>query len=96
MYFSRLIECFRFRGTPFFHSMVARALAFASDIFVLIDPEIILLPDFVSTLNFAYEADHDWLLVASSRNISDFPFYLAKDGKYWERENGTRVRAPEV
>ncbi|TXG56237.1 hypothetical protein EZV62_017550 [Acer yangbiense] len=72
--------------------MVARAQAFTSDISVLIDPETIVLPDFVSTLNYSYKVDHDWLLVASSRNVSNFPFYLSDDGKNWQRKDGKRFQ----
>lgn len=87
---------YRFLGTPFFHSMIARSHSFTSDVFVLIDPETILLRDFVSTLNYAYELDHDWLLVSSSRNISHFPFYLEEDGKHWRSGDGKWVRTQEV
>ncbi|XP_059446879.1 uncharacterized protein LOC132178460 [Corylus avellana] len=87
---------FTFLGTPFFHSMIARSNSFTSDIFVLIDPETILLHDFISTLNYAYELDHDWLLVSSSRNISHFPFYLEEDGKHWRKGNGKWVRTQEL
>jgi len=87
---------YRFLGTPFFHSMIARSRSLASDVFVLIDPETILLLDFISTLNYAYELDHDWLLVSSSRNISHFPFYLEEDGKHWRRGDGKWVRTQEV
>lgn len=87
---------FRFLGTPFFHSMVARTQSFKSDISVLIDPETILLPDFVSTLNYAYESENDWLLVASSRNVSYFPFNLSDDGKYWLKKDGKMVTTQEV
>lgn len=76
--------------------MVARAQAFTSDISVLIDPETILLSDFISTVNYAYKIEHDWLLVASSRNVSNFPFYLSDDGKYWLRKDGKRVTTREV
>lgn len=76
--------------------MVARAQSFKSDISVLIDPETILLPDFISTLNYAYEAENDWLLVASSRNVSYFPFSLSNDGKYWLRKDGKMVTTQEV
>ncbi|KAK3223418.1 hypothetical protein Dsin_010443, partial [Dipteronia sinensis] len=82
------LDVSRFLGTPFFHSMVARAQAFTSDISVLIDLETILLTDFISTLNYAYKVDHDWLLVASSRNVSSLPFYLSDDGKNWQRKDG--------
>ncbi|KAK1575767.1 hypothetical protein Q3G72_008141 [Acer saccharum] len=75
--------------------MLARAQAFTSDISVLIDPETILLPDFISTLNYAYKVDHDWLLVASSRNVSNLPFYLSDDGKYWQRKDGKRISTRE-
>ncbi|KAJ0038550.1 hypothetical protein Pint_22901 [Pistacia integerrima] len=86
---------FTFLGTPFFHSMMARTWAFTSDIYVLIDPETILLPDFISTLNYAYKVNRDWLLVASSHNVSHFPFCLSDDGKHWLRKDGKRVRAQE-
>lgn len=90
------IYVYRFLGTPFFHSMIARSRSFTSDIFVVIDPETILLPDFISTLNYAYELDRDWLLVASSRNFSYFPYYLDEAGKHWQRGDGKWVRTQEV
>ncbi|XP_047966034.1 beta-arabinofuranosyltransferase RAY1 isoform X2 [Salvia hispanica] len=70
---------FTFLGTPFFHSMVARSLSSSSDISVLIDPDTILMPDLLSTLRYAHKLDQDWLLVASSRNASTFPFPLQSD-----------------
>ncbi|CAN0896281.1 Beta-arabinofuranosyltransferase RAY1 [Linum grandiflorum] len=56
---------FTFLGTPFFHSMVERSQAFATDIVVFAHSQAVLLPDFVPTLNFAHELDGYWLLVAS-------------------------------
>ncbi|KAK6930961.1 PADRE domain [Dillenia turbinata] len=82
---------FTFLGTPFFHSMVARAQASESDVSVLIDPGTILLPDFLSTLNYAYELNQDWLLFASLRNVSHFPYYLDESGKQWLKEDGKRI-----
>ncbi|KAA8529630.1 hypothetical protein F0562_034270 [Nyssa sinensis] len=87
---------FTFLNTPFFHSMVARIQASTSDISVLIDPETILLPDFIPTLNHAYKLDHEWLLVASSRHVSDFPFNLDADGKHWLAEDGKRIRTQKL
>ncbi|XP_044492266.1 beta-arabinofuranosyltransferase RAY1 isoform X3 [Mangifera indica] len=37
----------------------------------------------------------DWLLVASSHNVSRFPFYLSDDGKQWLTKDGRRVRTHE-
>ncbi|KAG8366044.1 hypothetical protein BUALT_Bualt17G0035100 [Buddleja alternifolia] len=82
---------FTFLGTPFFHSMVARSLALSSDVSVLIDPETILLSNFVSTLKYVHKLDDDWLLVALSRNISDFPFRLDSHGKSWLANDGKHV-----
>ncbi|KAL4573928.1 hypothetical protein LXL04_020749 [Taraxacum kok-saghyz] len=82
---------FTFLGTPFFHSMIARAQASNSDISVVMDSETILLPDFFSTLSYVHKLDHDWLLIASSKNVSDFPFELDVDGKHWVGDNGKRV-----
>lgn len=87
---------FRFLGTPFFHSMVARAQTSSSDISVLMDLETILLPDFFSTLSYVYKLDHDWLLIASSRNVSGFPFQLDVDGKHWLGNNGERIKPKKV
>lgn len=87
---------FRFLGTPFFHSMVARAQASNSDISVLMDSETILLPDFFSTLSYVHKLDHDWLLIASSRNVSDFPFQLDVEGKKWLGDNGERIKMKKV
>ncbi|KAL2510267.1 Nucleotide-diphospho-sugar transferase family protein [Forsythia ovata] len=82
---------FTFLGTPFFHSMVARSLASSSDVSVLIDPDTILLPDFISTIGYAYKLDQDWLLVASSQNISHFPFHLNSNGKHWIADDGKHI-----
>ncbi|XP_022733479.1 beta-arabinofuranosyltransferase RAY1-like isoform X2 [Durio zibethinus] len=87
---------FTFLGVPFFHSMVAKSRAFPSDIYVLMDTESILLPDFVSALNYAHELDNDWFLFAYPRNVSNFPFYLDEDGKYWLKEDGKRIRIQEL
>ncbi|KAI3941228.1 hypothetical protein MKX01_029802 [Papaver californicum] len=85
-----------FLGTPFFHSMVARAHASTSDISVLIDPDTILLPDFISTLDFVHELDHDWLLVATSPNVTQFPFYLDEAGTHWLQEDGERIKLQKM
>ncbi|OVA20799.1 Reticulon [Macleaya cordata] len=87
---------FTFLGTPFLHSMLARSQASISDISVLIDPETILLPDFMSTLNFVHKLDHDWLLVATSPNVSQFPFYLDEAGQHWLREDGERIKVQKM
>ncbi|KAI3454869.1 hypothetical protein Pfo_011532 [Paulownia fortunei] len=82
---------FTFLGTPFFHSMVARSLASSSDVSALIDPDTILLSNFLSTLKYAHKLDEDWLLVASSRNVSNFPYRLDSDGKSWLADDGKHV-----
>ncbi|KAH6828035.1 Nucleotide-diphospho-sugar transferase family protein [Perilla frutescens var. hirtella] len=79
---------FTFLGTPFFHSMVARSLSSSSDISVFVDPDTIILADFLSTLKYVHKLDEDWLLVASSQNVSNFPFSLDSDGKSWLVDDG--------
>lgn len=76
--------------------MMARSNSFKSQISVMVHPEVVLLPDFISTLNFAYELDHDWMLVAFLRNMSHFSFYLDKAGKHWQREDSKWMRTQEV
>ncbi|KAK2994946.1 hypothetical protein RJ640_019335 [Escallonia rubra] len=72
--------------------MVERSLASTSDISVLVDTEVILLPDLISTLDHVYKLDHDWLLVVSTRNVSNFPFQLDVDGKQWLIVDNKRIR----
>uniref|UniRef100_A0A6N2N9H6 Uncharacterized protein n=1 Tax=Salix viminalis TaxID=40686 RepID=A0A6N2N9H6_SALVM len=83
---------FTFLGTPFFHSMLEKSRVYTTDITVFVDPRTVLVPDLISTLNYAYELDRDWLLVASLRNVSYFPFRLDDAGEHWLREDGQRVR----
>ncbi|KAF8098643.1 hypothetical protein N665_0261s0012 [Sinapis alba] len=87
---------FTFLGTPFLHSMLARTEAYVSDIAVLIDPQTLLLPDFISALNYAHELDRNWLLVSSSVNIPHFPFHWDETGRSWRQDNGKRVRFGEL
>ncbi|CAN4123314.1 unnamed protein product [Withania somnifera] len=60
---------FTFLGTPFFHSMVARSKASSSDVSVVIDPNTILLPDFINTIRHAHRLDHDWLLFLHQKDF---------------------------
>ncbi|KAK9751080.1 hypothetical protein RND81_02G240200 [Saponaria officinalis] len=87
---------FSFGNNPFFHSMVARAEASVSNISVLIHPETILLQDFLSTLNHVYELDRTWFLVASSRRVSSFPYYLDKAGKQWLKADGRSISSQKL
>ncbi|GLJ16562.1 hypothetical protein SUGI_0283470 [Cryptomeria japonica] len=86
---------FTFLGTPMFHSMVARARASNSDIAVLIEPELVLLPDFMAALQYAHGLEHDWLLVAMPPKISYFPFYMERPGK-WVEQGGLPVEYEKV
>lgn len=90
------LNCFRFLGTPFLHSMLATSEAYKSDIAVLMDPETVLLPDFIFALNHAHQLDRDWLLVSSSVDIPSFPFYWDNTGHFWRQGNGKRMRFGEV
>ncbi|KAF5207315.1 Nucleotide-diphospho-sugar transferase [Thalictrum thalictroides] len=87
---------FTFLGTPYFHSMVARSQASNSDISVLIDPETVLLPDFMSALNFANKLKHDWLLIAKPPYVSRFPFYLDEATQHWVQEDGKRIKLKKL
>jgi hypothetical protein len=51
--FSRLL------GTPFFHSMLEKSRLYTTGITVFVDPRTVLVSDLISTLNYAYEHDHD-------------------------------------
>ncbi|KAK4376921.1 hypothetical protein RND71_003217 [Anisodus tanguticus] len=71
--------------------MVARSKASSSDVSVVIDPNTILLPDFIKTIRHAHRLDHDWLLFSSSKSVPH-PFHLDADGKHWLRDDGSRVK----
>ena len=93
----RLHPWFRFTGTPFFHSMVARAQAASdSDICVLVDAEIILLPEIVNALAHLSKVDRDWFLVAMSRNVTEFHYQLADNGSHWVQADGKTVSFRKV
>ncbi|KAF9606283.1 hypothetical protein IFM89_024286 [Coptis chinensis] len=83
---------FTFLGTPFFHSMVARAQASHSDVSVLIDPETVLMPDFMPALNFVNKLDHDWLLIATPSIVPHLPFYLDEATRHWLQEDGKHIK----
>ncbi|XP_065873431.1 beta-arabinofuranosyltransferase RAY1 isoform X2 [Euphorbia lathyris] len=87
---------FTFLGTPFFHSMVERSRAFETDISVFVNSETVLLSGFISTLYHAYKLDNDWLLVASLRNVSYFPFHFDDSGRHWLREDGNPIKLQEM
>ncbi|KAL5203199.1 hypothetical protein ABZP36_014151 [Zizania latifolia] len=80
-----------FTGTPFFHSMVARAQAADSDISVLVDAEIVLLPETATLLKHFSKIDRDWFIFSMSRNSSDFPYHLADNGRQWLHADGKDV-----
>ncbi|XP_078433255.1 nucleotide-diphospho-sugar transferase family protein isoform X2 [Wolffia australiana] len=61
---------FTFMGTPLFSSLVARAQASKADISVLIDPDTILFPDFISALQSSVHLNSDWLLVSIPQTFS--------------------------
>lgn len=87
---------FTFSGAPLFHSVLARACASSSDIAVLIDPQFILLHDFIDTLQYAHNLQHDWLLVAISKSINKLPFQLNFQRNLWVEETSQPVREEQV
>ncbi|XP_066364530.1 beta-arabinofuranosyltransferase RAY1-like [Miscanthus floridulus] len=72
--------------------MVARAQAAAdTDICVLVDAEIVLLPEIVDALARFSKVDADWFLVSLSRNVTDFHYQLADNGSHWVQADGKEV-----
>lgn len=63
---------------------------------VFINPQTIVLHDFVSAINYAHKLDHDWLLYASSPTVAHFPFTLDEDGRFWVKQDGQMVGTREV
>lgn len=86
----------RFRGTPFFHSMIARIRAYETDIAVLVDREAILFPDFISTLSYAYKLEMDWFLFALPRNVTNFSYQPDENGHHWLDEDVKDFKMQQV
>ena len=77
--------------------MVARAQAASgSDICVLVDAEIILLPEIIDALAHLSKVDRDWFLVAMSRNVTEFHYQLADNGSHWVQADGKTVSFRKV
>lgn len=76
--------------------MVARAQASRSDISVLIDPDTILLPDFITTLHSVRQLEQDWLLISIPRSVSTLSFHSNATGKQFLTEDGGGVEFEEV
>jgi beta-arabinofuranosyltransferase len=86
----------RFLGTPFFHSMVARAQATTSDISMLIDSETILFPEILNTLVHIQKQSKDWFVFSFTPNILNFEYQLAGSGHNWFRQDGRMIKAKKV
>ncbi|XP_028552732.1 beta-arabinofuranosyltransferase RAY1 [Dendrobium catenatum] len=71
--------------------MVARSQNYSSEISVIIDPETILLPNFLTTLHCAYKLDRDWFLVSMIPSVSNFPFHMDDTGNHWLKEDGASI-----
>lgn len=77
--------------------MLARAQAAAdSDICVLVDAEIVLLPEIVNALARFSKVDADWFLVSLSRNVTDFHYQLADNRSHWVQADGKEVSFKKV
>ncbi|KAJ7519219.1 hypothetical protein O6H91_20G029100 [Diphasiastrum complanatum] len=87
---------FTFLGAHMFHTMVGRARASTSDIAVLIEPDLILFPDFIDVLGYSHLMQDDWLLVAMSRNVPSFPFHQQLPEGPWLIKSNNVVETEEV
>ena len=77
--------------------MVARAQAATdTDICVLFDAEIVLLPEIVNVLARFSKVDADWFLVSLSRNVTDFHYQPADNGSHWVQADGKEASFKKV
>lgn len=86
----------RFLGTPFFHSMVARAQAINSDISMLIDSETVLLSEILDALTSIQKLSKDWFVFSFTPNILNFEYQLAGGGHNWFRHDGRMIKPKKV
>lgn len=75
--------------------MVARSQTMPG-ISIFVDPEIILLPNILTTLCVTSTLNHDWFLVSISTYISYFPYHLDDGGNYWLEYDGDKVNIEKV
>ncbi|MCO5591379.1 hypothetical protein L7F22_045362 [Adiantum nelumboides] len=87
---------FTFSGAPLFNSIMARACSSTSEISVLIDPQVLLMKDFLDTLEHAHSLQHSWLLVAIAKSIEVFPFTIDILNDRWVNEDNQTVQDVEV
>ncbi|KAF3339815.1 UDP-galactose:fucoside [Carex littledalei] len=87
---------FSFLGTPFFHSMVARAQTTSSDISMLIHSETVLLPEFLDTLISIQKLNKDWFVFSFTPNILNFEYQLAGSGHNWFRQDGRMIKSKKL
>jgi hypothetical protein len=71
--------------------MMERMRSSASEISVLIDPQFILIQDFIETLQHAHTLQSSWLLVATAKIVHEFPFELDMPGSFWTSKGGEAV-----
>ena len=70
---------------------MARMQSSISDIAVLLDPQFILVQDFLETLQHAHTFQHSWLLVAMAKSLPEFPFQLNSVSNFWISEENQHV-----
>ncbi|MCO5566619.1 hypothetical protein L7F22_020296 [Adiantum nelumboides] len=87
---------FTFSGAPLFNSIMARACSSTSEISVLIDPQFLLIENFLDTLEHAHSLQHSWLLVAIAKSIEVFPFTIDIFNDRWVNEDNQTVQDVEV
>lgn len=85
---------FTFSGAPLFNSIMARAFSSISDISVVVDPQFVLMQDFMDTLEHVHSLQHSWLLVAIAKSLRILPYRLV-DGR-WVDEDNQAIQDVEV
>ncbi|KAI5077958.1 hypothetical protein GOP47_0007782 [Adiantum capillus-veneris] len=87
---------FTFSGAPLFNSIMARASSSTSEISVLIDPQFLLMKDFLDTLEHAHSLQHSWLLVAGAKSLQALPFTVDILNDRWVNGDHQTVQNVEV
>lgn len=75
---------------------MARACSSTSDISVLVDPQFILMKEFLDTLEHAHSLQHSWLMVAVAKNVHFIPFDLEFLNGFWVSKDRQPVRDEQV
>eukprot|EP00897_Mesotaenium_endlicherianum_P000556 jgi/Mesen1/10500/ME000083S10008 len=85
-----------FKGTPMFHSMLARARAADTSFSLIINGDIVLVGDFLAALGKVGTRFPSFIMTAMRWDVGAFPFHMANDSASFLDARGEEVPEDDV